>query len=98
MDLEEFLLWRGLYQVEAEEKAKAPQWGNQEELAAMAIESSAMWSRLLLRAWGAKDRNLPRPPDISHPDRGRGAQVKEKPKLTTDPREVRRWFQKHARR
>lgn len=68
-------------------------WTQAHELAALAVEVSDQWGRILAQAWGLK--KLPKPPEITHPGRPRSHPAR---KLTSDPREIQAWFAQHMRR
>lgn len=68
-------------------------WSRQDELAAVAVEATDFWGRVLAQMWGAKDHELPDPVRIEHPDRVREAPA-PKGNVVTDPREIAAWFAK----
>lgn len=65
-------------------------WTDREELLAGQIESADSWFRILARGFGYKGNELPKPPQITHPDRHRAEPVKRKPEQ--DPGAIRRFF------
>lgn len=71
-----------------------PGWTQADELAALQIEMADMWGRILAMCLGAKSGKLPKPPQLTHPDRVR---LKEKPRVTTDQAEIAAFFSRHLK-
>lgn len=72
------------------------QWTQEHELLATLIEQTDFWGRRLAEMWGAKSHELPKPPQIDHPDRPRRGP--ERRPVTTDPAEIRQFFNARAGR
>lgn len=67
-------------------------WSLDHELASRQIEYADFWGRTLAQILGAKPSKLPKPPQIAHPDR-----VRPRPKVTSDPAEIRKFFSQHLK-